>query len=171
MSIVVVNEIPTPNRERKPSPVVSEYRDQIYADLETAYRMGIDKFEFVGYTAKPAYLATLAREEAYKVCYNLVYAPARKYIKRKLQKEYPKEAHIFVPLPDSLSENRIIKISAVTMEDGVKHIFGQIDFKYAKAFKTDPNRIDAARLETSIRWEHVQLEIERNTLRRGVQDE
>lgn len=162
MAITAVTEIPKPNHEAKLDKPAGYYRPLIYNDIHSAFSEKIAKFEFIGYDTKPEYLAQLARDEAYKVCEELVYAPARKYVKKILADEFGKE-NVRVNTPHKFSPNSIIKIHGVTLADGVKHIYGQIDFKCAKEYKK--TLIELARKDTQYHIEMEQHKAERRKLK------
>lgn len=134
MAIKEVTIIPKPNTKQKSDRPTGYYHDLIREDLKNAYKLKIKQFEFVGYEAKPDYIAQTARSEAYDVCRELIYMPAKKYVIRKLKDEFD-ERMIRCIIPGRYSPNSIIKIRGVTLEDGVKHIYCEIDYKEARKFK------------------------------------
>ena len=138
MSVKIVREIPKPLSKLKTGRPDNNYRERIRADIMEAYECKISKFELVGYeTASPSYIATLAREEAYTVCAKTIYPVARKAVKNILLKEEYPEDCIRVATPGRYDNNKIIKVHGVTLPDGVKHVFVEIDFNYLKGFKKE----------------------------------
>ena len=137
MSIKIVKEIPKPIAKPKTG-IDNNYRGRIRADIVEAYEDKISKFELVGYeTTSPSYIATLAREEAYTVCEKTIYPVARKAVRNILLKEGFPEDCIRVATPGKYDNNKIIKVHGVTLPDGVKHVFVEIDFKYLKGFNKE----------------------------------
>ncbi len=131
-----VIEIPKPNCKAKKTPHTQDLRKSVHEDIKQGFEQKIPIFEFIGYkNAKPEYIAQTAKEEAYKVCKELVYDPARTSVKKKLSKEFERIDSIKCLIPLKYSPNPIIRIKGVTLEDGIKHIYCEIDFKTAKAFK------------------------------------
>ena len=88
MAIIVVNEIPKVNRPQKVESF--DYRGKTRADLEQAWRKRINKFEFVGYNSNASALQ-FAKEEANKMIYDKLYAPAKKVVTEILQEELKKK--------------------------------------------------------------------------------
>lgn len=131
-----VTEIPKPNCQAKKTPHTQYLRKSVHEDIKQGFEQKIPIFEFIGYTnAKPEYIAQLAKEESYKVCKELVYNPARTYVTKKLSKEFERIDLIKCSLPLKYSPNPIVRIKGVTLEDGIKHVYCEIDFKTAKVFK------------------------------------
>ena len=129
-----VNEIPKPNcKSSKPN---IEYRSRLNRDIKKAYEAKIKMFEFTRYNVKPNYLVQAAKSETYNVCKELIYIPAKAYAIRKLRKEFP-EKDIVCYIPGRYFPNQIIKIHGVTLEDGVKHVYCEIDYKAASRFKKE----------------------------------
>lgn len=130
-----VNEIPKPNCKPSSEYPVGYYRELIRQDIKSAYEQKIAMCELVGYDTKPDYLAQAARDESYNVCKELVYDPAKKYVVKKLSKEFLES--IRCTTPKRYSPNHIIKIRGITLKDGIKHVYCEIDFKAAKEFKKE----------------------------------
>jgi len=138
MSVKIVKEIPKPISKPKTGKPDNNYRERIRADIIEAFEDKISKFELVGYeTTSPSYVATLAREEAYEVCEKIIYPVARKAVKNILLKEEFPEDCIRVATPGRYDNNKIIKVHGVTLSDGVKHVFVEIDFNYLKGFNKE----------------------------------
>ena len=131
-----VTEIPKPNCKPKGDKPAGYYQELVFNDIKEAYTNKIEKFELVGYDTKPDYRAQVAKSEAFNVCREFIYIPAKNYVKKKLSKEFD-VAFIRCVLPTRYSPNRIIKIHGVTLKDGIKHIYCEIDFKAARAFKKE----------------------------------
>lgn len=138
MSVKIIKEIPKPISKPKTGKPDNNYRERIRADIAEAYECKISKFELIGYeTTSPSYVATLAREEAYEFCATTIYPVARKAVKNILLKEEFPEDCIKVATPGRYDNNKIIKVHGVTLPDGVKHVFVEIDFNYLKGFKKE----------------------------------
>lgn len=138
MAIKKVTEIPRPNTKNKLEKPAGYWRPRIHKDIKKAYTEGVDKFEFTRYNRseiKAEYLAQLAKEEAYEICEELVYKPARAYVKKTLAKELGSDNVPRIITPHRFSSNPIMKIRGVTLPDGVKHIYCEINFQYAKDYK------------------------------------
>jgi len=131
-----ITEIPKPDVSPKNDKPVGFYREILNKDITEAFDNKIAKFELVGYDAKPDYLIQAARAEAYNVCNEKIYKPAKEYVKRKLSKEYDK-SHIRCLTPRKYSPNHIIRLHGVTLKDGIKHMYCEIDFKAARNFKKE----------------------------------
>jgi len=131
-----VTEIPKPNCKAKKTPHTQDLRKAVHEDIKHGFEQKIPIFEFIGYkNAKSEYIAQIAKEESYKVCKELVYDPAKTYVKKKLCKEFERIDIIRCSIPLKFAPNPIVRIKGVTLEDGIKHIYCEIDFKTAKAFK------------------------------------
>lgn len=131
-----VNEIPKPNCKPKCDKPSGYYQELVFNDIKEAYTNKIKKFELVGYDARPDYIAQVAKSEAFNVCRELIYIPAKNHVKKKLNKEFD-VAFIRCVLPTRYSGNRIIKVHGVTLKDGIKHVYCEIDFKEARIFKKE----------------------------------
>ena len=129
-----VDEIPKPNVQPRDDVPKGYYQRLLNADLRDAYLQKLDKFEIVGYDAKPDYLLQVAKGEAYNICKELIYDSAKKYVVKKLAKEFDSES-IRCRLPSKFSPNPIFRFYGVTLKDGIKHIFCEIDYKAARDFK------------------------------------
>lgn len=142
MSIRVVNKIPSPVRNPKSDVPFGNYREMIHKDISDAFTQKVKYFEITGYDIKPEYMAQLAREESDKVSEELVYKPARKYVRRVLRKEFDDDV-IRIDYNYIRNSSQIFQIHGVTMEDGVKHVFCEIDYKFANRYKqtlVEPSR-------------------------------
>lgn len=131
-----VDSIPKPNCKPKGDVPAGYYQNLVFNDIREAYANKIKMFELVGYDTKPDYIAQVAKSEAFNVTREMVYLPAKNYVKRKLSKEFD-VAFIRCILPTRYSGNRIIKVHGVTLKDGIKHVYCEIDFKEARAFKKE----------------------------------
>lgn len=129
-----VAEIPKPNVTPNNDKPIGFYREALNKDISEAFDSKIAKFELVGYDAKPDYLIQAARAEAYYVCDEKIYKPAKTYVKKKLNKEFDSD-YIRCVTPRKYSPNYIIRLHGVTLKDGIKHMYCEIDFKAAGDFK------------------------------------
>lgn len=131
-----VTEIPKPNCQPRGTYPIGYFRQEIRKDIKYGFEQKIPIFELIGYEeAKPDYIAQAARDEAYLVCKELVYDPAKAYVKKKLAKEFGDKNLVKCITPLKYAPNYIIKIRGITLEDGIKHVYCEINFKTAKAFK------------------------------------
>ena len=153
-----VTEIPKPNCKPKGDKPAGYYQELIFNDIKEAFTYKISKFELVGYDARPDYIAQVAKAEAYNVCRELIYLPAKKYTRNKLSKEFD-VAFIRSVLPTRYSPNSIIRVHGVTLKDGIKHIYCEIDFKEARAFKK--KFLENAREKTLAAIERVDKDLRR----------
>ena len=129
MAIIVVKEIPKPNRPQKTEPV--DYRGKVRTDLGYAWNEHISKFEFVGYNSV-ATAAQYARDEAYKMFEEKVYKELRKNVEEELQTEFKRKlgkAVKYIRVDYRRTAEPAIIISGVTVS-GVKRVFGEIDWNY-----------------------------------------
>ena len=129
MAIIVVKEIPTPNRPQKTEPV--DYRGKVRTDLEYAWNEHISKFEFVGYNSN-ATAATVAREEAYKLYNSNVLNRTIKAVEEELKQKLKRKlggATKYIRIQMRSTSEPAITISGVTV-NGVKRLFGAIDWDY-----------------------------------------
>lgn len=129
-----VNEIPKFNNKPIVDVSPNPYRQMLRADIKEAYISGIDKFELVGYDIKPDYIYNAAKDEAFNVCREIIYVPAQQYVMKKLKKEFKKDL-IKLAVPRKYSFTNTIRIRGITLADGVKHIFCEIDFDRAEKYK------------------------------------
>ena len=147
-----VNEIPQPIKNPKSDKPEGYYRKLVNYDITDAYLRRLSKFELIGYDAKADYLVGVAKDEGYKVCEALVFRPAKEYAQRILKEEFD-EKDIRVRTPGKFSHNPVFKVHGVTLEDGVKHVFCEIDFNAIEAFKE--NLVAPSRELTK---EHIAME-------------
>lgn len=141
-----VNEIPKPNVKPRDDVPKGYYQAKINTDLRDAYSQKLTKFEIIGYDAKPDYLLQVARSEAYNVCKELIYIPARKYVIKQLAKEFHKDS-IKCSIPSKFSSNPIFKFYGVTLKDGIKHMYCEINYEYIKQYKKALLEISRERTE------------------------
>ena len=153
-----VTEIPKPNCKPKDDKPTGFYHEAVFNDIKEAYTNKISKFELVGYDTRPDYIAQVAKAEAYNVCRELIYLPAKKYVRNKLSKEFD-VAFIRCTVPSRYLVNSIIRIHGVTLKDGIKHIYCEIDLKEAKSFKK--KFLESAREKTLAAIERVDKELRR----------
>ena len=127
MAIIVVNEIPKPNRPQKVEPF--DYRGKTRADLEQAWNERIHLFEFVGYNNSASTLQ-FAKDEANKMVYEKLYIPAKKIITEILQKELKKKlggAIKYFKVKPYIRAYPTIIFTGVTVS-GVKRIFCEFNW-------------------------------------------
>lgn len=129
MAIIVVNEIPEPNRPQKTEPF--DYRGKTRTDLEYAWNEHISKFELVGYKSNASAMQ-YAKEEAYKLFEEKVYRSMRKSVEDTLKEEFKKKlgkAVKYIRVDYRRSAEPAICIVGVTVS-GVKRLFGEINWDY-----------------------------------------
>lgn len=133
MPIKEVSEIPK-QKKREAKGHYCDYKGAIRKDIEEAFDKKISKFEIIGYTdTTPEYVANVAKNVAHGVSSDKVYTPASEKLRKSLEGKYPSK-YIVIKTPSEFDENKIIKIRTVTLSDDAKHVFVEIDYKYAKNF-------------------------------------
>jgi len=150
----IVEEIPKPNVKPRSDKPAGYYGELIYSDLSDAYSLKLKKFELFGYGARPDYIIQTAKSAAFRLIKEQVYAPAAKYVEKKLRAEFDKDQIKIVGLRRyAITPNQIIKIRGVTLEDGIKHIFCEIDYSYAKNYKKELLELSRERTKQVIEQE------------------
>ena len=148
MSIKIVNEIPKPIIKKPNYASTETLREQLYKDIKDAFLSGVSRFELVDYPHQPDYLATIARSVAFWVFKDFVFPQAKEYAIAEVTKEVGNDIKVYVPAPQY---NTVIEIHGVTLPDGEKHIYGEIHYDRATAYKEV--LYGKARIETMKRYE------------------
>lgn len=146
MAIIVVNEIPEPNRPQKTEPF--DYRGKTRTDLEYAWNEHISKFELVGYKSNASAMQ-YAKEEAYKLFEEKVYRSMRNSVEDTLKEEFKKKlgkAVKYIRVDYRRSAEPAIRIVGVTVS-GVKRLFGEINWDYIEHLQE--NLLDTYRKKCS----------------------